>query len=509
MAPPVLRSTRARTKAASPPRPPSLQSEATEEAAGDISDDYNERSRPEASDDPEDNNDDYNEHNRPKASDDSDDVAPSRALSQEQDFSPAKEVSPGPTKRASKVAITTSNTRRKVLRSTKSLREQHRDLLLDVHKSSKSVLTQNLPTLGQLRITPSENTFWISRWLTAIPGPKVIKEVLPTPVEHVNITPLGSTLDIPGHRFKFSVECCDIETNWDPQLGGEVTRNMCSTRKKQGLMIQYHATRKTWRVSVWNDELPKETQKCLRLFPKFAPQRSRRYGIWHRVKAKKAKPANPLPYSGRFIVRRGLLGSKKKFDSSENPMDFDWYDMLEDDHGLVESEEDDPVDKSDHGGKIGGPGELLVNDQSQNGGESGARSELLSLQGDAIVAKKELFSDIMAHAGLMPEDLQQSFVNKLRRYATWDPSVETSASKSVPASKPVAASASSSRLSLFKETIAYMIIDHGFDSFMRIETLANASLDEWRQFHDDIQAPFTTDEILKFCHEMKEKTNFV
>jgi hypothetical protein len=508
MAPPALRSTRARTKAASPPRPPSLQSEATEEAAGDSSDDYNERSRPEASDDPEDRNDDYNEHNCLKASDDSDDVAPSRALSKEEDFSPVKEVSSGTTKRASKVAITTSNTSRKVLRSTKSLREQHRDLLLDVYKSSSSGLTRNLPTLVQLRITPSENTFWISRWLTAIPGHKVIKEVLPTPIEHVKITPLGSMLDMPGHRFKFSVEYCDIETNWDPQLGGEVTRSMCSTRAKQGLMIQYHAIRRTWRVSVWNDVLPKETQKHLRLFPKFAPQRSRRYGIWHRVKAKNAKPANPLRYSGRFIVRRGLLGSKNKFDSSENPMDFDWYDMLEDDHGLVGSKEDDPVDKPDRSGKIGGPGELVVNDQRQGGGGSGARSELLSLQGDAIVAKEELFSDIAAHAGLLPEDLQQSFVDKLLRYATWGSSVETSASTSVPASRPIAASASSSRLSLFKETIAYMIIDHGFDSFMRIEMLANASLDEWRKFHDDIQAPFTADEILTFCHEMKERTNF-
>jgi hypothetical protein len=488
MAPPALRNPRAKTKAAASPRPPPLQSEATEEAAGDISNDYNKRSRPEASDDPEDSNDDYDKHNRPKASDDSDGVAPSRALSEEEDFSPVKELSPGTTKGASKAARPTSNIRRKVLRSTKSLPGQHRDLLLDVYKSSSPGLPRNLPTLGQLRITPSKNTFWISRWLTAIPGLKVTKEVLPTLIKHVKITPLDSIPDVPGRRFKFSVEFCDIETNWDPQLGGEVTPSMCSTRKKQDLMIQYHAISKTWRVSVWNDALPKETQKRLRLFPKFAPQRSRRYGVWHRVKAKKAKPANPLSYSGRFVVRRGLLGSKNKFDSSENPMDFDWYDMLEDDDEVVKSEEDDPVDKPDHGGKIEGPGERLVNDQSQDGGESGARSELLSLQGNTIVAKEELFSDIMAHAGLMPQDLQQSFVDKLLRYATWDPSVETSVSTSVPASRPIAASASS-RLSLFKDAITYMIIDHRFDGFMRIETLANTSLDEWRQFHNDIQAP--------------------
>jgi hypothetical protein len=489
MASPVLRSTRARTKAASPPRPPSLQSEATEEAAGDSSDDYNERSRPEASDD-------------------SDNVAPSRALSEEKIFSPVKELSPGTTKRASKVAIPTSNTRRKVL-STKSLREQHRNLLLDVYKSSSSDLPQNLPTLGQLHITPSENTFWISRWFTAIPGLKVTEEVLPTPIKHVKITPLDSIPDVPGRRFKFSVEFCDIETTWGYQLGGEVTPSMCSTRKKQDLMIQYHAISRTWRIFVWNDALPKETQKRLRLFPKFAPQRSRRYGIWHRVKAKKAKPANPLPYSGRFILRRGLLGSKNKLDSSENPMDFDWYDMLEDDHELVESEEDNPVDKPDRGGKIGGSGELVVNDQRQGGGGSGARSELLSPQGGAIVAKEELLSDMVGHASLLPEDFQQSFVNKLLRYATWDSSVETSTSTSIPASKAVATSASSSRLGLFKEAITYMIVDHGCDSFMRIEMLANASLDKWQEFHEGIQAPFTADEIRMFCHEMKGKPNFL
>jgi hypothetical protein len=509
MAPLVLRSTRAKTKAAASPRPPPLQSEATEEAAGDSSDECNERSRPGVSDDPEDSNDDHNEHNRLRASDDSDDVAPSRALSEEEVFSPVKELSQGTTKHTSKVAIPTSNTRPKVLRSTKSLPEQHRDLLLDVYKSSSSGLPQNIPTLGRLRITPSKITFWISRWLTAITSLKVTKEVPPNPIKHVKITPLDSIPDVPGRFFKFSVEFCDIETNWDSQLDGEVTPGMCSTRKKQDLMIQYHAISKTWRISVWNDALPKQTQKRLRLFPKFAPQRSRRYGIWHRVKPKKAKPANPLPYSGTFILRRGLLGFMNKFDSSEDPMDFDWYDMPEDDHGLVESEEDDPVDKPDRCGKIGGPGELLVNDRSQGGGGSGARSELLSLQGDAIVAKEELFSDIMAHAGLMPEDIQQSFVEKLLRYAIWDSSVEISASTSVPASKAVAASASSSRLGLFKEAITYMIVDHGCDSFMRIEMLANASLNEWQKFHEGIQAPFTADEIRMFCHEMKGKPNFL
>jgi hypothetical protein len=373
----------------------------------------------------------------------------------------------------------------------------------------------HLPALGQLRITPSKNTFWINKWLTAVPGLKVIKEVKPTPIMPIEITPLGSIPDMPGRRFKFSVECCDIEANRDPQLGEEVTPSKCSTRKQQDLMIQNRAIMKTWRIFVWNDALPKETQKRLRLFLEFAPQRSRRYGIWHRVKAKKAKLANPPPYSERFIIRGGPLESKNEFDSSENPINFDWNDMLEDDHGLVEFEEDDPVDKPDRGGKTGGPGERVINDQGQDGGESGAPSELLSLQGDAIVAKEELFSDIMAHASLLPEDLQQSFVDKLLRYATWDPSVETSAStsvsafKPVPASKPVAPPASSSRLGLFKEAITYMIVDYGFDSFMRIEMLANASLDQWREFHDDIQAPFTADEILMFCHEMKEKTNFV
>jgi hypothetical protein len=478
MAPPVLCGTRARTKAASPPRPPSLQSGATEEAAEDSSDDRNESSRPEASDN-------------------SDDVAHSRALSEEEDFSPAEELLPVTRKHPSKVVAPTPNTIQGLPKKKKKLvRVQH----TDKHPSMKKPL--HLPALGQLRITLSKNTFWINKRRIAVPGLKMIKEAKPNPITPVEITPLGSIPDVSGRHFKFSVECCDIETDCDSQLGGEVTPSECSTRKQQGLMIQYRAIMKTWRIFVWNDALPKGTQKRLRLFPKFALQRSRRYGTWYRVKAKKAKPANPPLYSGRLIVRRGPLESKNEFDSSENSLDSDWYDTLEDDHGFVELEEDDLVDKPDRSGNTGGTEELVINDQGR------AQSELLSLQGDAIVAKEELFSDIMAHASLLPKNLQQSFVDKLLRYATWDSSVETAASTSVPASKPVAASASSSRLGLFKEAITYMIIDHRFDSFMRIETLANASLDEWRQFHDDIQAPFTADEILTFCHEMKEKTNF-
>jgi hypothetical protein len=307
MVPPVLRSTRPRTKAAPPPRPPALQSEATEEAAGDSSDEYNERSSPEAPDDLEDSSDGYNESSNPKACDDSDDVAPSRALSEDAGFSPDEEPLPGTRKRASKATIPTSNTRRKMLRSTKSLREKHKDQLSRLHKGSSSGLPQHLPALGQLRITPSKNTFWINKWLAAVPGLKAIKEVRPTPITPVEITPLGSMLDIPGRRFKFSVECCDIETNWDPQLDELSSRNKYSTREQQDLIVRHRAIRKTWRIFVWNDALPKKMQKRLRLFPEFEPQRTTKYESWYKGNAKKPRRANPPPLAERFIVRGGPL----------------------------------------------------------------------------------------------------------------------------------------------------------------------------------------------------------
>jgi hypothetical protein len=300
MAPPVLRSTRARTKAASPPRPPSIQPEATEEAAGDSSEDHNERSRPEASDNPESGSDDYNERGRPEASDDSDNAAPSRAFSEEEDFSPAEELLPGTRKRPSKVAADTPTTIR-------GLPKKKRRLLRDEHGNKFSSLQKNLrpPTLGQLRITPSKQTSWTNKWLTAVPTLQVVEKVMPNPIESVDITPLGKMPDIPGRHFKFSVECCDIEVNWDPQPGEEVSPNTFSTGEQLALMEQRRMIRKTWRIFVWNDALPEDTQKRLRLFPEFAPQHSKKYATWYHCTRKK-RPAKP-PLSESFIIRGGPL----------------------------------------------------------------------------------------------------------------------------------------------------------------------------------------------------------
>jgi hypothetical protein len=288
-------------------------------------------------------------------------------------------------------------------------------------------------------------------------------------------------------------------------------------------------TMETWCMNRGKWQYP-VTPENVRLFKDIVSSVSTQSPYWDAYPPAQSQRSLKLPQNWRNLRRKPTTGSVGDTESDENFSEgesdsedlkgLDWNDMIEDDHELLELEEDNPADELDRGENNGESEERVVNDHGQDDGEIGAPSELLSLQGDAIVAKEELFSDLMAHASLLPEDLQQSFVDKLLRYATWDSSVDTAAStsvsaskpvpapKPVPASKPSAASVPSSRLSLFKETITYMIIDHGFDSFMRIEMLANASLDEWRQFHEGILAPFTADEILTFCHEMKGKANF-
>jgi hypothetical protein len=293
-------------------------------------------------------------------------------------------------------------------------------------------------------------------------------------------------------------------TQFDPSLRTITMESWCMNRGK-------------WQYPV--------TPENVRLFTDILSSVSAQSPYWDAYPPAQSQRSLRLPQNWRNLQRKPTTGSVEDVESDENFSEgdsdsedltgLDWNDTLEDDHDLLELEDDNPADELDRGEKTGGSGERVANDQGQDGGEIGAPSGLFSLQGDAIVDKEELFSDIMAHASLLPEDIQQSFIDKLLRYATWDQSVEVStstsipASKQIPASKAVAASASSSRLGLFKEAITYMIVDHGCDSFMRIEMLANASLDEWKEFHEGIQAPFTAEEILMFCHEMEGKSNFL
>jgi hypothetical protein len=226
MAPPVLRSTRAKMKAAFPPRPPSPQ-RSRPEASDDPEDSrhgYNKRSRPEASDDPEDSSDDYAERSRPEASnapsDDNDDY-----------FSPAEELLSGTRKRPSKVTVPTQRARKKLVKGKNWHRGRHWAKVPALHVTSSSGLLQHLPALGQLRITPSTETSWTNKWLAAVANLQVIEKITPTPIHSVDVTPLGSMPNMPGRHFKFSVECCDIEVNWDPQPGeGSISYHDCFPR---------------------------------------------------------------------------------------------------------------------------------------------------------------------------------------------------------------------------------------------------------------------------------------
>jgi hypothetical protein len=122
----VLRSTRARTKAASPP--PSLQSEAAEEDSSDGRMTYDDLGDPNASDDPD------HVALTDVPSDDDDD-----------DFSPTEELLPSTRNRSSKVAVSTPKTRRKLVKAN-PYRGRHWAKVPTVQDASSSGPPQRLPT---------------------------------------------------------------------------------------------------------------------------------------------------------------------------------------------------------------------------------------------------------------------------------------------------------------------------------------------------------------------------
>jgi len=159
------------------------------------------------------------------------------------------------------------------------------------------------PGLGQLRLVPSKDTRLVNRWLAARDKLKIVERVLPSKIEPILLTPLGSLPDMANRDFKYSVELVDVRVTWDPVAGEKTTPTAFLATPQQDQMAKYSKIIKTWRIHVWNDTLPATDQKHLRLFPEAEPMNSRLYFQWR----KKANPGPPLTDAEKHITRGGPL----------------------------------------------------------------------------------------------------------------------------------------------------------------------------------------------------------
>ena len=157
-----------------------------------------------------------------------------------------------------------------------------------------------LPRLGELRLTASENTPILNKWMAARSGLQVIEEVVPNELEDDHLVSLDELPDRPGRDFKFQVELADVMVTWDPSEGELVSSANMTTAEQMKRMDQYYKVIKTWRLRVWNDALPIDQRgKLLRLFPEMKPQYTKRMEAFLRLKG------DPDPTDRSKHQRRG------------------------------------------------------------------------------------------------------------------------------------------------------------------------------------------------------------
>jgi hypothetical protein len=135
-----------------------------------------------------------------------------------------------------------------------------------------------------LRLESSPRTTLLNKWLTVRDSLSIKEKVVPNSLNTntAQVMPLNHRPDLPGRKYTFSVKLAPIEVIWDPQtkmtLGG---RDHTRTEEKD-LIDGYFKVIPTWRIHVWNNALPKDQQKQLRLFPEWSETESLLQKAWRK-----------------------------------------------------------------------------------------------------------------------------------------------------------------------------------------------------------------------------------
>ncbi|CAO2650730.1 Nn.00g020220.m01.CDS01 [Neocucurbitaria sp. VM-36] len=129
--------------------------------------------------------------------------------------------------------------------------------------------SKTAPRQRVLRLTPSQDTILVNKWLDARPSLSVEDPVPPNDlnVESTHVMPLSQRPDMPNRLFQYKIECVPIEVTWDPLKKRSFQDHKPS--EEVAMIDGYYKVIKTWRIHVWNSALPSDQQIQLRLFPEW------------------------------------------------------------------------------------------------------------------------------------------------------------------------------------------------------------------------------------------------
>jgi hypothetical protein len=157
-----------------------------------------------------------------------------------------------------------------------------------------------------LRLTSSNETPNLNRWLEAVNSLSVKREVVPNGVgiEHRELLPLAQFPDMPARDYKASIESADVQVNYDPQPGDAEHRSMKAWAVTRDAVDGYLKTIKTWRIRVWNAAVPETETRLLRLFPEWKPTKT---NFWQGAEGRQHDKSTPIDEKYKYWSVGGPL----------------------------------------------------------------------------------------------------------------------------------------------------------------------------------------------------------
>jgi hypothetical protein len=199
------------------------------------------------------------------------------------------------------IAVGARNKRQPKKKATvpkKKARRTRQSATRDIDAPASLIAPRALDKRQTLRLVPSNDTPNVNRWLDALPTLSVKEKVAHGPLAAMKtqLTPLGDLPDIAGRRFKYEVKLVELDINHNPAEGEKRGISKRTLTEEKTFIDRYNKKTKTWRVSVWNDALPKDQQKKLQIFPEVQKSPTSAQQQWNgRVTQAKKTPKHTVP----------------------------------------------------------------------------------------------------------------------------------------------------------------------------------------------------------------------